>query len=230
MFSDSVKHHENTGDPARATHTHSITRSGALLAGMTRALLLELCPGSVVVADEVGLPDWGGVRLTQCESGRWLCVLVESSLPDGVSAALAAGCSAVLTVGSSQDEFSRALEALRPGAHVFVPSDLVKLMAQQAVAERSRWEQRAPANADTLVRLTDREREVLRLVAAGKSNLEISETLTISTNTVRSHLRALAVKLDASSRTRILANARALGIAEATELDKRSDPRRPLSA
>ncbi|MGH2633644.1 MAG: response regulator transcription factor [Tepidiformaceae bacterium] len=199
---------------------------------MVRALLSEVCPEAVFeLPDSDSGEDWGGVRVTLIETGRWLCVLPESAVPMGVPSALTAGCSSVLTVGSGSDDFSRALETLSAHGSIFVPSDLVQLMAHEAVAARVQREgSAAAAPNDSLVRLTDREREVLRLVAAGHSNMEIAQALTISTNTVRTHLHALAVKLDASSRTRILANARALGIAEAAGLERNANPRRSLSA
>ena len=50
---------------------------------------------------------------------------------------------------------------------------------------------------------------------AGSTNAEIAEQLSISTNTVRTHLHALSVKFEASNRTRMLANARALAVPEA---------------
>jgi DNA-binding NarL/FixJ family response regulator len=59
---------------------------------------------------------------------------------------------------------------------------------------------------------------VLALVAQGLSNAEIAATLVISTNTVRTHLHSLALKLEATSRARVVANARALGIREALAL------------
>jgi DNA-binding CsgD family transcriptional regulator len=212
--------------------TFAISRPSGLLGSMVRALVSEACPDAVfedVPPDHD--EDWGGVRVTLLETRRWLCVLPESSVQVGVPSALAAGCASVLTVSSASNDFARGLETLSTPGSMFVPGDLVQSMAHEAVAARSRSEEGAGSlPADSMVRLTDREREVLRLVAAGHSNTEIAQSLTISTNTVRSHLHALAVKLDASSRTRILANARALGIAEATGLDRHKNPRQPLSA
>jgi LuxR family maltose regulon positive regulatory protein len=60
--------------------------------------------------------------------------------------------------------------------------------------------------------LSAREHEVLKLVAEGRTNREIGDHLVITQNTVKAHLHHLATKLDASSRTTILARARALGL------------------
>lgn len=212
--------------------TFAISRPNGLLASMVRALLSEAYPGALFEwAPPVDADDFGGVRVTLLETGRWLCVLPESAVQVGVPSALTAGCASVLTISSAPGDFSQAVETLSNRGAVFVPSDLVQLMAHDAMAARVQREGNGTSGSnDSLVRLTDREREVLRLVAAGHSNSEIAQALTISTNTVRTHLHALAVKLDASSRTRILANARALGIAEAAGLDRHSNSRRSLSA
>ncbi len=60
--------------------------------------------------------------------------------------------------------------------------------------------------------LTDREYEVLRLIAAGLSNREIEERLVISKNTVRSHIKNLYGKLGVGSRTQAVKQAQALGL------------------
>ncbi len=60
--------------------------------------------------------------------------------------------------------------------------------------------------------LTERENDVLRCLAAGMSNAEIQESLVISKNTVRTHLKNLYAKLDASGRVRAVQKARDLGL------------------
>ena len=58
--------------------------------------------------------------------------------------------------------------------------------------------------------LSEREVEVLRLLASGASNIEMAQTLMVSTNTVRTHLRHIYGKLGASNRTQAVARAREL--------------------
>lgn len=72
-----------------------------------------------------------------------------------------------------------------------------------------------PASAErvTLIEpLTDREMDVLRLMARGLKYKEIAEQLFISLNTVRSHVKAIYGKLDTNNRTQALEMARQLGI------------------
>lgn len=66
---------------------------------------------------------------------------------------------------------------------------------------------------------TERERDVLRLLALGLSNNEIADELMISPNTVRTHLHTLSLKLAARGRTHLVARARARGYLEALALD-----------
>jgi LuxR family maltose regulon positive regulatory protein len=60
--------------------------------------------------------------------------------------------------------------------------------------------------------LTEREQEVLRLLAAGRSNAEMAAELFVEQSTVKTHLIHLYRKLDAHSRTQAVARARALGL------------------
>lgn len=65
---------------------------------------------------------------------------------------------------------------------------------------------------DTVPRLTERERRLLKLLASGSTNEEIAEATGISTNTVRSHLSSILNKLDATSRTEAVITALRSGI------------------
>jgi DNA-binding CsgD family transcriptional regulator len=62
--------------------------------------------------------------------------------------------------------------------------------------------------------ISDREREVLALLAAGRSNKEIARQLDVSPNTVKTHVAKLFVKLSARRRTEAIARARELGLLE----------------
>ena len=60
--------------------------------------------------------------------------------------------------------------------------------------------------------LTEREREVLRLVAAGYSNREMADRLYVTEGTIKTHVHNLLAKLGAASRTQAVARARELGL------------------
>jgi LuxR family maltose regulon positive regulatory protein len=88
--------------------------------------------------------------------------------------------------------------------------------AAEAFAERllTDWPAEAPAAPDMQLAepLTEREREVLELIAAGYSNAAIAAHLTVALTTVKAHLRNIFGKLDVGSRTQAVARARELGL------------------
>jgi len=199
-------------------HSFHIAGASSLLRSLVAARLRELYPAATV--ESVTADDSPGVRIA-VSSDRWLYLAPATEVEEGAVEALSAGANAVLHLGSSAQEFESAVVAVVAGERGFVPVDIVQWMAQQALA---RGESR-PANALD-VALTQREREILQLVSRGHSNGEIAQALTISTNTVRTHLHALSTKLNATSRTKMLANARALAIPEALEFERTHDGER----
>ena len=76
----------------------------------------------------------------------------------------------------------------------------------------SRTEFRRNLEALRYLKISDREFEVLELVAKGHTNREIGETLFVSPNTVKTHLANLYAKLEVSRRTQAVGKARALGL------------------
>ncbi|MCC7362952.1 MAG: response regulator transcription factor [Dehalococcoidia bacterium] len=188
----------------------AVSGPAGLFAMMVAAFVKERT-GCAVAVERPEFPALAaGVRLSASD-GRWLYVAPVYGGDSSAVEALAEGASAVLHLGSAPEEFELALRALHAGDRAFVPVDVVRWMAGEALAQRS------GSREAVKVTLTQREREILQLVARGYTNQEIAEELTISTNTVRSHLHTLSVKLDATNRTKMLANARALAIPEALE-------------
>ena len=105
-----------------------------------------------------------------------------------VSAAVQAGALGYLLKDSSPDDLLHAIHSVYRG-NLVLPQDLaLKLMQPQ------------PAAA-ALDQLTERETDVLRLLAQGQSNREIAANLHISATTVRSHMSSILMKLGVSNRT-----------------------------
>jgi len=105
-----------------------------------------------------------------------------------ISAAIQAGALGYLLKDSSPDDLLHAIRSVHRG-NLVLPQDLaLKLMQPQ------------PA-ATALDQLTERETDVLRLLAQGQSNQEIAVNLSISTTTVRSHVSTILMKLGVSNRT-----------------------------
>lgn len=86
-------------------------------------------------------------------------------------------------------------------------------MAAKVVAEFARLAQRAPRTADPLAEpLSEREVEILRLVAGGASNKEIAEKLVIAEGTVKNHVTNILGKLGVRDRTQAALKVKELGL------------------
>ena len=83
------------------------------------------------------------------------------------------------------------------------------------------WPQRAP-RFDPPPALTPRQREILELIASGRSTSEIANDLTLSTETVRNHLRSLLRELDVHTRVEAIAEAQRLGLLSSPPLRPKS--------
>lgn len=190
---------------------YRIASSQILLSELVAAIVREHYPGARidVLPEQPSIQD--GVVVALDASDRWLFLATTRSPYAAMAEALASSACAVLTVGAQRSEFGRALACLEAGSGSYVPMELLRWMADQVLGNGDPKTHPAPPGEA----LTAREREILQLVARGYSNTEIARSLTISENTVRTHLHALSVKFRASSRAKMLANARAMHVPEA---------------
>ena len=129
-------------------------------------------------------------------------LLVDDPHADVALAALRAGASAVLARQSDARELLAALDAIAAGLVVLDPS-VRDALAPAVTANR------APPLAEPL---TDRERQVLAMLADGLSNRRIAERLAISENTVKAHVAAILAKLGATTRTEAVSLGVRLGL------------------
>ena len=128
-------------------------------------------------------PELKVVMLTASESGADLYESVR------------AGASGYLLKSSSFDEVTEAIRAVVRGQSMISP-----VMAAKLLDEFKQATDPDPA-ASRRRRLSDRELEVLRLVARGMNNRDVAKALTISENTVKNHMRSILDKLKLRSRT-----------------------------
>jgi len=136
--------------------------------------------------------EWSRERATGEGGGPAAIVLAEAPDDALVAAALGEGASGVLPYGAGVAEVSAAIEAAAAGL-VVAPAS-----ARSALASRS---SRPEAGAS----LTEREREVLALLAAGLPNRAIGARLGISEHTVKTYVAAILDKLDAATRAEAVA-------------------------
>src|SRR5262249_30803140 len=126
---------------------------------------------------------------------------------DSIFAAMEAGARGYLLKGADQDDVMRAVRAVGSGEAIFSPNIAERLMRYFSVPKPSAPPQLFPE-------LTERQKEVLTLVAEGHSTAEIAEKLVISLKTVRNHISNILNKLQVSDRTQAIVRAREAGLGQ----------------
>jgi DNA-binding NarL/FixJ family response regulator len=169
-------------------------------------LALELQPDVVVM--DLHMPDMNGIEATRriVETSPHVGVLVLTMFQDddSVFAAMRAGARGYLLKGSDHDETLRAIRAVAAGDAIFGPA-----IAERLIAFFASGASGPPA---AFPELTEREREVLELVAQGASNAGIAATLTLSQKTVRNHVSNIFTKLRVADRAQAVIRAREAGL------------------
>ena len=172
-------------------------------------LARELRPDVVLM--DLGLPDGSGIDATrailaEAPSVRVL-VMTMSAEDDAVVTAMRAGARGYVVKGSGRADLLQGIRTVAAGGAVFSPgvADRLGLMFGSMGP--------LPGRA-AFPELTDREREVLDLVARGHDNRRISRDLFLSDKTVRNHVSNILTKLGAATRAEAVARARSAGLGE----------------
>jgi DNA-binding NarL/FixJ family response regulator len=172
--------------------------------------------GPDVVVMDVRMPVMDGIEATrQITAGQGagvprVLILTTFDLDDYVFEALRAGASGFALKSRPLEELLSAIRTVAAGEALLAPSVTRRLIAHFA--------HRAPAPARTapsLAELTEREREVLALVARGLSNAELAGTLHVSLPTAKTHVSRILTKLGARDRTQLVILAYESGIVTA---------------
>jgi DNA-binding NarL/FixJ family response regulator len=161
-----------------------------------------------VVVMDLHLPDLGGVEATRAitTAAPRIGVLVLTMFDDSESVfnAMRAGARGYMLKGAEPDELVRAVQAVARGEAIFGQS-----IAAQVLRYFNGLTMTAPT---TFPDLTAREREVLELIAAGRSNTEIAQALSLSGKTVRNHVSIIFGKLRVADRAQAIVRAREAGL------------------
>ncbi|WP_413171488.1 response regulator [Anabaena azotica] len=169
-------------------------------------LVQELQPDVVLM--DIRMPIMDGVAATKTIQTRFPAtkVLVLTTFDDDqyIKAALQNGAMGYLLKDTPSEELAVAIRAVNKGFSQLSPG-IVKKLLTQFPATAPDPEKSIPPS---LVELTPREKEVLRLIANGASNREIAHTLYISEGTVKNHVTNILGRLNLRDRTQaaILAN------------------------
>lgn len=161
--------------------------------GRQAVAMAESLKPQVIVMD-IGMPSLNGIEAARqiTEKHPEMAIVMLSMHADEgyVLRALKSGARAYLLKDSAEEDLTRAIEAVRDGKSFFSPA-VSKVLLQDYMRKL----QRAGAD-DSYDLLSGREREVLQLVAEGKSSKEIAGLLNLSTYTVETHRSNLMQKLN----------------------------------
>jgi DNA-binding NarL/FixJ family response regulator len=177
-----------------------------------------------VVLMDVRMPVTDGIEATRRIIERHpeakVLVLTTFDIDEYVFSALRYGASGFLLKDARPAELADAIRAVASGDAVVAPSATRRLLdavAGQLPAAPSPGADAAAPDLPALARLTDREREVLGLVAAGLSNAEIAAALYVSEATVKSHVGRVLSKLGLRDRVQAVVFAYQVGLVRPSE-------------
>jgi DNA-binding NarL/FixJ family response regulator len=162
-----------------------------------------------LVLMDLQMPDGNGLVATReiNKTSPHVRILMVTLFEDDESifAALRAGAHGYILKDAEEDEMVRAIRAVGGGEAIFSPSIAARLMDYFATARTLEPQEIFPE-------LTDREREILTLIARGESNGAIAEQLVISLKTVRNHVSNIYNKLQVADRAQAAIRAREAGL------------------
>jgi len=165
---------------------------------------------------DIGMPGVSGLEATREIKRRWpqvqVLVLTMHRSDDYFFRMLEAGASGYVLKGADPGDLITAVRVAARG-DVFLYPSMAKQLVADYLGRVQAGEERASYDG-----LTDREREVLRLVAEGLTTPEIAEALNLSVNTVQTHRRHIMEKLNLHSRVELIKYAIRRGLIQAATL------------
>lgn len=176
--------------------------------------LVDSSPPDVVLMD-YRLPDGDGAEATTRIRARHpeVPVLMLTGTDDDATLARAvdAGCAGFLTKDQTIENVVAGLRAVAAGEALFTPEHLRRVVATR---------QRRPSSVSPFRFLTDRELEVLQLLADGASTEEVAQRLTLSRHTVRNHVRKILMKTGVHSKLQAVSFAAREGVVTLTTQER----------
>ncbi|GAA0397621.1 DNA-binding response regulator [Acrocarpospora corrugata] len=188
------------------------------------AKVAELTPDVVLM--DIRMPQLGGIeatrRITETDgTAVKVLVLTTFDLDEYVYEALRAGASGFLLKDASAADLAQAVRVVAAGDALLAPNITKRLIAEFA---RMTGTPRAPLRS-RVGDLTERESEVLSLIAQGLSNAEIAEWLVVAEQTVKTHVSRILVKLGLRDRTQAAVFAYETGLVRPSGRHQNESPR-----
>ncbi|MFY0575692.1 response regulator [Cystobacter fuscus] len=188
---------------------------GTALSGEAALEEVPRCLPHVLLLD-LGLPRMSGIDVTRHVKANWpqveILIFTIFEEEDKVLEAVKAGASGYLLKGTPVDKIIEAIKEVRAGGSVIQPSLARRMLRHFRVSPEPVAPAPTPPAAEPLDAsggdggppvkpLSDREKEILQLIAKGVSNSEAAQVLSISKATIRTHLEHIYRKLEVTNRT-----------------------------
>jgi DNA-binding NarL/FixJ family response regulator len=173
-----------------------------------QAVALAASSDPAIVLMDLRMPEMTGIeatrRILEANPSTGILIITMSEDDESLFSAMRAGARGYIPKDADSDELLRAIRAAALGEVIFGASMASRLMTFFA-SGRS-------AAADPFPDLTEREHEILELIAAGQGNAEIGQRLAIAPKTVRNHVANVFNKLQVASRSEAIVRARQAGL------------------
>ena len=177
----------------------------------TIAKAKDLVPAVILM--DLKMPDMNGIeatrRIHETDSNIGVLVLTMFDDDDSVFAAMRAGARGYLLKDADKDEVVRAIVAVERGEAIFSPAIAQRMIQYFSVAPSASSSKKQP---DEFAELTERELEILNLIARGDNNNTIANKLSLSIKTVQNYVSSILTKLQVADRAQAIVRAREAGL------------------